>query len=381
MPQLIAAAMIGNELARYRVTVRPQAAFTYDTASVGALTPLAAVAAAARTSRETLLELNPQVLRGMTPPGGRTLLRVPDGAATGFAGRLAGLDAKERRAFRRAVTRKRETLDALAAREDVPLHALAAFNADLQTVTKGKWKGRLVSGQGVRVPTGAVLAYARPFAEGSEATGELPELPAPPRAAALEPARTTKVAARASADERPAKPKSAADREPATAAVAKERTRDAAPTRGAEPTSLRLPALATVGAVPDRADAEKPGTSRTSKAGTADASGKDAKPKRSAKESASAASHGPAKSGKASKVGKADKAIKAEKATKADRANERSKVEASDDARANATAKQPARAPKSRVEKSTTKRATDAKSTARSKKSVPAAKRRAGRSD
>ncbi len=181
VPQLIAATLVAKELPRYQLTVRGQPAFAYDSVTVAPLTPLAAVARAANASRAELLELNPQFLRGMTPPDGRAMVRVPVGASAGFATRLAKLDADARRAFRRVTTRKRDSFADIASREEVPLALLTAYNPALETVEKGKWKGRLVSGQGVRVPTAAVLEYARPTIETNDAAGvgELPALPAP----------------------------------------------------------------------------------------------------------------------------------------------------------------------------------------------------------
>jgi membrane-bound lytic murein transglycosylase D len=178
VPQLIAAALVAKDTARYRLVARPRAPFAYDSVRVPALVPLAAVARAARATREELLDLNPQVLRGMTPPGGATLLRLPPGAADGFAARLATLDDDAvRRPFRTGVTRKRETLAALADRLDASPAMLEAFNPPLATVRRGRWKGRLVADQSVRVPTAAVRAYARGLT-----SGEAPGLPALPPA-------------------------------------------------------------------------------------------------------------------------------------------------------------------------------------------------------
>jgi membrane-bound lytic murein transglycosylase D len=182
VPQLIAATLVAKELPRYGLAVREQPAFAYDTVLVGPLLPLAAVARAAETSREALLDLNPQLLRGLTPPGARTRLRLPVGAADDFAARLERVDASTRRAFRRATTRKRDQLTAVAERERVPPTLLAAYNPGLDTVRTGKWKGRLVSGQAVRVPTAAVLEYARAAtadADDGHGAGALPALPAP----------------------------------------------------------------------------------------------------------------------------------------------------------------------------------------------------------
>jgi membrane-bound lytic murein transglycosylase D len=196
VPQLIAAALIGNEPSRYRLSVREAPPFAYDSAVVPALTPLAAVAKAAGASRAQLLDLNPHFLRGLTPPDARATVRLPVGTADGFARRFSQLDERDRRAFRRTITRRRDALSAIAAREDVPVALVAALNPRLETVRSGKYRGRIVSGQAVRVPTAAVLAYAR----GSVADAAANDEPGPLPALAAEPVKTDRAG-----DEKPAR--------------------------------------------------------------------------------------------------------------------------------------------------------------------------------
>jgi membrane-bound lytic murein transglycosylase D len=179
VPQLIAAALVGKEAARHGITVRREEPLAYDEVRVPGLTPLAAVAEATGSTRAELLDLNPHLLRGVTPPGGSYLVRVPEGAGEGAAAALAELPAEARRAFRRLATKKREPFAALADRAGVPEPLLRAYNPGLETVSGGKYRGRLVSGQAVRVPTAAALAYARPTPTFG-APGALPALPAPP---------------------------------------------------------------------------------------------------------------------------------------------------------------------------------------------------------
>ena len=238
VPQLIAAALIGNEPSRYRLSVREAPAFAYDSAVVPALTPLAAVAKAAGVSRTALLDLNPHFLRGLTPPGARSTVRLPRGSGEGFAMRFAKLDARDRKAFRRSVTKRRDALTAIAAREDVPVAIVAALNPRLEKVEKGKYKGRIVSGQAVRLPTAAVLAYARGSiadAAAGDEPGPLPPLAVEPvkesRASEAKSARVTKSTADAtsaadSGDEpsASAKPSAKAERKAARNDVSEARS-------------------------------------------------------------------------------------------------------------------------------------------------------------
>ena len=96
VPQLIAAALIAKEPAKYGMKIHTLPAFAYDSVSVPASTPLAAIAKASRSPLDSIRELNPQILRGVTPPSVRFVARVPVGHAEGFDSVFAALDADVR---------------------------------------------------------------------------------------------------------------------------------------------------------------------------------------------------------------------------------------------------------------------------------------------
>ena len=153
--------IVAKEPAKYGIVVRPRAPLAYDSVPVPAATPLAAVAKAAGVSLAEIIDLNPQMLRGMTPPASSYTLRVPVGRADLFADALAALPPADREAFRRTESKTGESLRAVAERMDASAGAIATFNADLKTVAKGKHRGKLRAGQSVRVPTPALLAGMR----------------------------------------------------------------------------------------------------------------------------------------------------------------------------------------------------------------------------
>jgi membrane-bound lytic murein transglycosylase D len=157
VPQLIAAAMVGKAPAQYGLTVDTLPPFVFDTVRVPGLTPLAAVAQAAQAAPAVITRLNPHLLRGVTPPGESSLVRVPIGGQDGFADRFAALDSASLVTSRVLVTKKGETAATFAARAGVPVRSLGWFGPAPQR----SGKTRLVSGQKVRVPTDAVLAFAR----------------------------------------------------------------------------------------------------------------------------------------------------------------------------------------------------------------------------
>ena len=158
VPQLIAAALVAKEPERYGLNIRKLPAYAYDTVTVPASTPLAAVAKATGVPLLRVVELNPHVLRGVTPPKVRFTVRVPVGAATGFDSAFAGLGDDDRKAFTKLVSKKGETLPTFARRASTTTRAIQWYNPKLEIARKS---GRLVAGQTILVPTAAVVAGAR----------------------------------------------------------------------------------------------------------------------------------------------------------------------------------------------------------------------------
>jgi len=156
VPQLIAAALIAKEPARYGMTLRTLPPFAYDSVVVPASTPLAAIARASRAPLDSIRELNPQILRGVTPPGGRFLARVPVGHAAAFDSALASLDPSVRTAFTRVEAKKGQTLASLASNAGLSARQLKWYNPKVATLKSG----RLRPGQVVLVPSRAVVSAA-----------------------------------------------------------------------------------------------------------------------------------------------------------------------------------------------------------------------------
>jgi membrane-bound lytic murein transglycosylase D len=157
VPQIIAAALAAKSPQRFGMSVDTLPPLTYDSLWVSAGVPLASVARAAQTTPTQITELNPHVLRGITPPTGGLWVRVPAGLERSTADRLAEMPASERTGFVSTTSRARETLAAVASRTGVSSRALSQFNPGLRTARRG----RLVAGQAIRVPTAATLATVR----------------------------------------------------------------------------------------------------------------------------------------------------------------------------------------------------------------------------
>jgi membrane-bound lytic murein transglycosylase D len=157
VPQLIAAALIAKDPARYGIKIYALPPFVYDSVRVPAQTPLAAVALAAGTSIAAIQDLNPHVLRGMTPPGKPFQVRVPHGTSVDFDSAFAALDESHRVAVRRVVVKKGESLTTIAHRAGVTVKQLSAYNPAL---ARARTK-RAVPGQVLVVPMPATAAAAR----------------------------------------------------------------------------------------------------------------------------------------------------------------------------------------------------------------------------
>ena len=157
VPQLIAAALIAKEPHRYGMELRPQPLFAYDSVRVGPAMPLAAIAQAAGATVADIQELNPQILRGMTPPRDSLRVRIPVGAAEGFDSAMSALPADARVAYTMATSKKGEYPETIAHRFGLTVKQLKQYNPKLEIVKK---PGRLAVGQRVMVPTKTVVAAA-----------------------------------------------------------------------------------------------------------------------------------------------------------------------------------------------------------------------------
>jgi membrane-bound lytic murein transglycosylase D len=156
VPQLIAAALIAKEPARYGMEFHPREPYAYDSVQVPASTPLAAIAKAAGASVATVAELNSELLRGMTPPRVAYLARIPTGSAAGFDSAFAELPKSDRVATSVVESKKGDTAERIARAHGISESAVVGFNPKLRRLKSG----RLAPGQAILIPTAAVAAAA-----------------------------------------------------------------------------------------------------------------------------------------------------------------------------------------------------------------------------
>jgi membrane-bound lytic murein transglycosylase D len=166
VPKLIAAALIAKQPHRYGFRVEKQEPFAYDSIVVPDMTGLDVLARLADTTVAAIRELNPQYLRLATPPGTRSVVRLPAGHGLMTVAAYADLPPRQRVTFVEHFVARGETLSGIAVRYRVSQSLLLAANPKVKTRS-------LRIGQRVVVPTGGALStkVARRMAEPVVAAG------------------------------------------------------------------------------------------------------------------------------------------------------------------------------------------------------------------
>lgn len=130
VPMLIAAVLLGENAETFGLATSTEKAFEFETVTVPGRTELRAVARAAGISYEQLKAMNYHFIKGMTPPDRRSEVRVPVGAAAGFAEAFAKIPKEERtRSLGKShVVKTGETLSAIARKYGTTVEAITRVN-------------------------------------------------------------------------------------------------------------------------------------------------------------------------------------------------------------------------------------------------------------
>ncbi len=133
VPKLIAAAMIAKQPEKYGFQPIPKVSpFTVDSIPVPGPTSLDVLARRSGLDRGAIEALNPQYLRGITPPdAGQWWVRVPPGEGARAAQVLAELTPDERIPGFVHVVSKKETLKAIGKRYGLSVAELVDFNPSI----------------------------------------------------------------------------------------------------------------------------------------------------------------------------------------------------------------------------------------------------------
>jgi peptidoglycan lytic transglycosylase D len=154
VPKLIAAALIAKQPERYGFTeIKPLAPFVFDEVVVPDMTGLDVIARLADTTVAALVEINPHLIRGVTPPGREMVIRVPQGRGGRVANRYAELPPNQRVTVVVHDVSRGETLSQIARRYRVSVDAI-------RTANRGVHPSRLRVGQRLVIPLSGRLAVA-----------------------------------------------------------------------------------------------------------------------------------------------------------------------------------------------------------------------------
>lgn len=133
VPKLIAASLVAKQPGRYGFDdIRSLAPLLFDEVSIPDATGLDVLARLADTTVEAFLELNPQFVRGITPPGRLVTVRVPRGRGTVLAARYDSLPVTDRITFVDHYVSRGQTLTDIAHRYRVTVAMLQSANPSLK---------------------------------------------------------------------------------------------------------------------------------------------------------------------------------------------------------------------------------------------------------
>lgn len=154
VPLMLAAGHIGKNPAKYGFhEIVLQAPLSFDEVEVEGGIPLRVVAEAASVELDQVEDLNPHLVRGVTPPGRTWEVRVPGGKAGEVAANIARVQKDRQLATVAHRVSRGETLSHIARRYGVPVAAIRSANGNLHP-------RRLSVGQEVSVPMSGGVAAA-----------------------------------------------------------------------------------------------------------------------------------------------------------------------------------------------------------------------------
>ena len=129
VPKLIAASLVAKQPERYGFDdVAPLRPLVFDELTISDATGLDVIARLADTTVAAILELNPQFVRGITPPGRSVVVRVPRGRGTRVAERFDSLPVNERITFVDHYVARGQTLSEIAKRYRVSVAMIESAN-------------------------------------------------------------------------------------------------------------------------------------------------------------------------------------------------------------------------------------------------------------
>ncbi len=141
IPKLLAASTLAQSPERYGF-VRPDTApLRFEEVTVPEATSVDVIAEAADSRQEIIERLNPQLVRGFTPPDRETIVRVPEGRSAHFERNYALIPPDRRVSFLEHRVRSGETFSHIALRYGVGVDLVRAANPGIvpRRLQIGQW--------------------------------------------------------------------------------------------------------------------------------------------------------------------------------------------------------------------------------------------------
>ena len=178
VPKLIAAALVAKQPDRYGFTdIPPVPPLAFDEIRVPDATGLDVLAQLADTTTAALLELNPQFVRGVTPPGREVTVRVPRGRGTLVAERFDTLPVTARITFVDHYVARGQTLSDIAHQYRVSLTTIQGANPWLKPRALRVGQRLIIPMSGRVVPVAARSVPVETATPPRPVTGSVPAAP------------------------------------------------------------------------------------------------------------------------------------------------------------------------------------------------------------
>jgi membrane-bound lytic murein transglycosylase D len=156
VPKLIAASLVAKQPGRYGFDdVTPLRPLVFDEITIADATGLDVISRLADTTVAAILELNPQFVRGITPPGRNVVVRVPRGRGTLVAERFDSLPVNERITFVDHYVSRGQTLSEIAKRYRVGVSMIESANPRIKARTLRVGQRLIIPMSGRVVPPSA----------------------------------------------------------------------------------------------------------------------------------------------------------------------------------------------------------------------------------
>jgi membrane-bound lytic murein transglycosylase D len=143
VPNILATIIIAKNPEKYGISAKPEPPLKYDYVKVNNMVDLRLVSDATDMPYDMLLALNPELKRGVTPPGVDHLLRVPPGKGRVLQGALTRIPAEKRSSWRMLTAQTNDTFETISRKTGVSAAAIEQVNG-----------GVIKPGQKVIVPAG-----------------------------------------------------------------------------------------------------------------------------------------------------------------------------------------------------------------------------------